>query len=174
MSRGFDSSHFVLLDRPLRPDEAQQVSASIRETPNILGYSPRELLSLPSCLVAETDTGELAGVCAVKRLSRNWSEIAFILVFPTYRKQGIGSALFRLACRRLESQGRTALCISRETSVLRLMEEAGMRFVPEWQLPLAVHMARMRHYASVYRFCEGFRKIPMYKNQPPFQYAIRD
>ncbi len=104
MSRSFDSSRFTLLDRPLRPDEAQQVSAAIRETPNILGYSPRELLCIPSCLVAETGSGEIAGICGLKRLSRKWSEIAFILVFSPYRKQGIGSALFRLACRRLESR----------------------------------------------------------------------
>jgi GNAT superfamily N-acetyltransferase len=122
----------------------------------------------------ETADGQLAGVCATKRLSGKYHEIAFILILPAYRRQGLGSALFRTAFRRLSDQGYATLCISREPSVLRLMEEAGMRFLPEWRLPLAVHLAKMHHYWSVYRFREAFRKVPMYRDQPPFQYAIRD
>lgn len=174
MAARLDSSRFILVDRPLRPHEAHQVSSAIRETANILGYPPRELLAIRSCIVAEADDGTLAGVCAIKRLSRTCSEIAFILVLPDYRRQGIGSALFRQAFQRLADQEQTIICISREPSVLRLMEEAGMRFLPEWRLPLIAHLARMRHYASAYRFRESFRKIPLYRCQPPFRYAIRD
>jgi GNAT superfamily N-acetyltransferase len=174
MSHSFDSSRFTLVDRPLRSDEARQVSAEIRETANILGYSPRELLSIPSCLIIEAADGELAGVCATKRLSGKCHEIAFILIFPAYRRQGLGSFLFKTAFRRLSDQGCTILCVSREPSILRRMEEVGMRFLPEWRLPLTVHLAKMRHYSNIYRFRESFRKIPMYRDQSPFQYAIRD
>jgi GNAT superfamily N-acetyltransferase len=121
----------------------------------------------------EAADGELAGVCATKRLSKKWHEIAFILILPAYRRQGVGSALFKTAFQRLRDQGFSILCISRQSSILRLMEEAGMRFLPEWRLPLAVHLAKMRHYSSVYRFREAFRKVPMYRDQSPFQYAIR-
>ena len=172
MSRSLDSSRFTLVDRPLRREEAQQISEAIRETPNILGYSPRELLSFGACLVAEAANGEMAGVCVVKRVARHWSELTFLIVLPAFRQQGIGSALFRTAFQRLSDGGDTILCISRETSILRLMEEAQMRFIPEWQLPLAVHLAKMRHYSSFYRFREGFRKTPMYQGQPPFRYAV--
>jgi GNAT superfamily N-acetyltransferase len=172
MPRGFDPSLFSLVDRPLRPDEARQISNAIRETPNILGYSARELLAFRSCLVAETKDGTLAGVCVVKRLSRGCSEIAFILILPAYRRKGIGSVLFRRAFTRLAEETQMILCVSREPSILRLMEEAGMRYIPEWRLPLAVHLAKMRHYASVYRFREGFRKTSMYIGKPPFRYAV--
>ena len=174
MSHGFDTSRFTLVDRPLLPEEAQQVSRAIRETPNILGYSPRELLSFASCLIMETTDGDLAGVCVTKHLSRSCSEIGFILILPLYRRQGIGSALFHIALQRLVEQRRTILCVSREPSILRLMEASGMRFLPEWRLPVAVHLARMRHYSNAYRFCESFRKMPMYRNQPPFRCAIRN
>lgn len=167
-----DPPCFTLIDRPLRPDEARLVSGAIRETPNILGYSPRELLALPSCLVAEAENGAFAGVCAIKRFTQKYSEITFILVLPAYRKRGIGAALFHEAFQRLRNQGYTILCISREPSILRLMEEANMNFIAEWRLPLVVHLAKMHHYSSLYRFCEGFRKGPMYSGQPPFRYAV--
>ncbi|MES2463326.1 MAG: GNAT family N-acetyltransferase [Armatimonadota bacterium] len=169
-----DPRPFTLVDRPLHRNEAQQISVAIRETPNILGYSPEELLSFGGCLVAENDAGELAGVCVVKRLSRHWSEIAFLIVLPAFRKQGIGSALFDEAFQRLRDRGDTILCVSREVSILRLMEKAEMRFIPEWRMPPAVHLAKMRHYSSFYRFWESFRKAPMYRGQPPFRYAIRE
>jgi GNAT superfamily N-acetyltransferase len=174
MSSRADGDRFTLLDRPLRPEEAQLISEAIRETPNILGYSPQELLAISSCLIAEAEGGELAGVCVVKSLSRQWSEMAFLIVLPAHRKKGVGTALFRKAFLRLSSQGVTILCISREPSVLRLMDEAGMQYLPEWRLPLAVHLAKIRHYSSLYRFREGFRKIPLYQNQPPFQYAVKE
>ncbi len=174
MSGSPRTASFTLVDRPLLPDEARQVSAAIRETANILGYAPGELLKIPSCLIAEASDGGFAGLCVVKRYSPTCSEIVFIVILPAYRKQGIGSALFREVFRRLREEKQTILCISRESSVLRLMEEADMRFVPEWRLPLAVHLAKFRHYANIYRFCESFRKGPMYRSQPPFRYALKD
>jgi GNAT superfamily N-acetyltransferase len=174
MSASPTTSPFTLVDRPLLPDEAHQVSAAIRETANILGYSPQELLKIPSCLIAEAGDGGFAGVCAIKRYSPKCSEIVFILILPDYRRQGIGSALFREAFRRLREENQTILCISREPSILRLMEEMEMRFVSEWRMPPLVQLAKFRHYANLYRFRESFRKAPMYRGQPPFRYALKD
>ena len=173
MSARADTSRFTLIDRALSREEAKAISAAIRETPNILGYSVKELLSFGECLIAETASGEMAGICVMKRIARQWSELVFLIVLPAYRKQGIGAALFREAFRRLSAHGDTVLCISREASILRLMEEVQMQFLPEWRLPFVVHLAKMRHYANFYRFREGFRKGPMYQGQPPFRYAVK-
>lgn len=157
--------------RSLTETEAAILSQAIRETPNILGYLPRELAKQPVAFVAQVE-GEFAGACVVKRLSRHWSDIGAVLVLPEFRKQGIGSVLFRQSFAHLQSENRHILCTSREPFILRLMEQAGMRFVHEWQLPFVVHWALMRHYANGYRVKEGWRKMPMYKGQPPFRSAI--
>jgi GNAT superfamily N-acetyltransferase len=161
----------IITQRSLTEAEATTLSQAIRETANILGYLPRELSKQPVAFVAEVD-GAFAGACVVKRLSSRWSEIGVVLVLPPFRRRGIGSALFEQAFTYLQGENRRVLCTSREPSVLRLMESAGMRFIKEWQLPFAVHVALMRHYSSVYRFKEARRKMPMYKGQPPFRSAI--
>ncbi|MBC8103894.1 MAG: GNAT family N-acetyltransferase [Cytophagales bacterium] len=164
---------YTIRERRLLPDEARMLSSAIRETPNILGYLPRELLAFSSCLVAEsTGDGVFAGACLTKHLGRNWCEISLVLVLAGHRRKGVGSALFRAAFEGLREQNRQILCVSREASILRLMEAGGMRFLPEWQLPLPVRIAQARHYSSLYRFREGLRKIPMYRDQPPFRYAV--
>lgn len=163
---------FTIESRPLCPDEAAQMSAAIRETPNILGYLPRELLTFGPCYVVQTEEGQFAGACVVKKLSARWWEIAAIVVLPAFRKQGIGAALFHQALDDLKQRNVPILCVSCEPSVLRLMERAQMRFVSDTRLPLVVHFAKMRHYSSWYRTREGFRKMPLYHGIGPFKSAV--
>ena len=164
---------FSLVERALTRDEAVRLSAAIRETPNILGYPPKELQTFRHCLIAETDTGAFAGVCILKRLAGSWWDLAVVYVFPEYRGQGIGTALFLAGFRHLQDSGQHILCTSREATILRLMAAQGMCDIPDWRLPLGVHLAKSRHYMlSGYRWREAFRKAPMYHDQPPFRTMV--
>lgn len=164
---------FTLEERRLRQEEATLLSAALRETPNILGYLPRELTKYAGCLIAVTEEGtRLAGVCIPKRPAPGWSEVAILYVFADYRNQGLGSVLFHAMLDRLRATGDTIYCISREPSVLGWMTGAGMHFVPDWRLPFLVQFARWRHYQSLYRFRETLRKARLYRGQPPFRCAV--
>jgi GNAT superfamily N-acetyltransferase len=166
---------YVITTRPLQAREAVRLSVALRETPNILGYLPQELLRFPDALVVtkQPENG-FAGVCLTKKLPQNWVDIAVIYVFPEYRTHGIGTALFQRALRDLRAQQKRVLCVSREDSVLRLMREEKMRFIHSWQIPFLLQMAYSRHYLSLYRLGEAIRKQAVYPSQPLFRYAVTE
>jgi len=159
-------------ERALTRDEAVRLSAAIRKTPNILGYPPKELQGFPDCLIATLEDGTFAGVCLTKHLAGVWSEIAVVYVFPEFRGQGIGTALFQAGFRKLQSADQRILCISREPIILRRMEAAGMRYISAWRLPFSIHVVKFWYMQSVYRQCEAFRKIAVFRGQPAFRTAV--
>lgn len=163
-----------LSERSLGREEAERLSTALKETPNILGYTPRELQNFHEVIVAHADgeDGGAAGVCILKPMPGRWTDIAVIFVFPEYRRRGIGSRLFTAAIQRIRDQKRHVLCVSRDASIIRLMERDGMRFISSMLLPWPVQYAYSIHYSSVYRFKEALRKAAIFRGQPPFRYAV--
>ena len=82
-----------IIHRPLTPAEAVQVHQALKDTPNILGYTVRELTRFRDVYVAEEEKA-FAGACFSVELGQNWTEIAALCVLPQWQGRGIGKAVF--------------------------------------------------------------------------------
>lgn len=158
----FPVSDFRITARPLTLSEAKRLHEELKTTPNILGYTVRELTHFPHVLVAETEAGAFAGACISKDLLLGWTDIAVLYVLPDFRGAGIGARLFKDAFARAQERQRHIYVLSRNPSVIRLMEQSGMETTRAvWKAPLAVHLHQQCHMSSLYRVREAFRKSTM-------------
>jgi len=147
-----------IVHRPLTQSEAVLVHLALKDTPNILGYTVRELTRLSDVYAAEED-GQFAGVCFSVDLRQNWTEIAALCVLPEFRGRGIGRALFDAAWERAQERRRHVYMLSRNPQVIGWMQARGMDVGGKFRdAPPAVHWYMASHMASGYRMREGFRK----------------
>lgn len=152
----------TLTHRPLRPSEAACLHEELKTTPNILGYTVRELTHFADVFVAEGEGGAFAGACVSKDLLFGWTDIAVLYVLPAFRGRGVGTRLYAAAWERARGRGRHVYTLSRSPEVIRLMERYGMTMTGNpFRAPLAVHLHQNRHMASLYRWREAFRKAGM-------------
>ncbi len=159
--------------RPLTLAEAGQVHLALKDTPNILGYTVRELTRLSDVYVGEEDE-RFAGVCFSADLHQNWTEIAALCVLPHFRGRGVGRALFQAAWDRAQARRRHVYVLSRNPQVVGWMEAQGMEVGGKMRhAPLAVHWHMARHMASGYRIREGFRKHKAIGQCPPLLQGIK-
>ncbi len=162
-----------LIHRPLTLAEARQVHAALRDTPNILGYTVRELTRLSDVYVAEAD-GVFAGLCFSVDMAQNWTEIAALFVLPRFRGRGMGDALFAAAWERAWTRKRHLYVLSRNPQVVGWMEARRMEVsAVGWKAPLAVHWYMARYMASRYRWAEGFRKRKAIRASSPLMQGIK-
>lgn len=162
-----------IIHRPLTQTEARQVHLALKDTPNILGYTVRELTRLPDVYAAEED-GQFAGLCFSVDLQRSWTEIAALCVLPQLQGRGIGRALFHAAWERTQARRRHVYMLSRNPQVIGWMEALGMEVGGKLRAaPLAVHWYMARHMASGYRMAEGFRKRKAINQCPPLLQGIK-
>ena len=162
-----------IIHRPLTQAEAVQVHRALKDTPNILGYTVRELTRLSDVYVAAQD-GRFAGVCFSADLRQNWTEIAALCVLPDFRGRGIGRALFQAAWERTQARCRHVYVLSRNPQVIKWMQAQGMEVGGKMRYaPLVVHWHMACHMASGYRMREGFRKRKAIKECPPLLQGIK-
>jgi len=163
-----------IVHRPLTRSEAVQVHKDLKETPNILGYTVRELLGLTDVFVAEADGGAFAGVCFSVDMAQSWTEIAAVFVFPAFEGRGIGAALFDAAWDRAITRERHLYLLSRNPKVVDWMRVRGMEVSEAgWRAPLAVHWYMARYMASRHRWAESFRKRKALSQCPPLMQGIK-
>lgn len=163
----------MLTRRPLTHEEARLLHLEMQTTPNILGYTVRELLRLQDVLIADHDGG-LAGACVSKDLPLGWTDIAMLYVLPAHRGRGIGGALYLEAWRRAWERGRHVFTMSRSPEVIRMMERLGME--PRgalWRMPTPVHLHMMRHMLSSWRLREAVRKGATMQTQARLVFGAR-
>ncbi len=162
-----------IVHRPLTLPEAQRLHEALRETPNILGYTVRELLGLSDVFAAQED-GKFAGVCFSVDMAQNWTEIAVLFVLPQFSGLGIGTALFKAAWDRANERGRHVYMLSRNPQVVGWMRARGMEVrAAGWKAPLAVHGYMARYMASRHRWSESFRKRRAIRQCPPLMQGIK-
>src|SRR5580693_8458307 len=129
-----------IIHRPLTVDEAGIIHHELKSTPNILGYTVRELLRLADVQVAEVE-GSFAGAAVSVDLLFGWTEIAFILVCEDHRGLGLGKALFEAAWSRAEGRRRHIYMLSRNQQVIDWMTAKGMTIDRNMlKAPLAVQL----------------------------------
>lgn len=164
----------MTVHRPLTRSEAEQVHEALKETPNILGYTVRELLKLTDVFAAEADGGVFAGVCFSVDMPQNWTEIAAVFVFPDFEGRGLGTALFDAAWARAEARRRHLYLLSRNPQVVKWMQARGMEVsAAGWKAPLAVHWYMAGYMASRHRWTESFRKRKALSQCPPLMQGVK-
>jgi len=163
---------FEIIHRRLTIEEARKIHLELRETPNILGYTARELMRLTDVHVATVD-GAFAGATWSFELAFGWTEIAIIIVVRGFRGMGIGKALFEAGWSRAESQERHIYMLSRNLEVVNWMRAKGMTIDRRFfAAPLAVHLHDAVYMASWYRHVEAFRKMREMRKCPPLVQGI--
>ncbi len=172
--------------RPLTRAEAVRLHQELKTTPNILGYTVRELERLTDVQVAEQAAGQaagqategdgdgFAGVCFSVDLAAGWTEIAALYVLPEFRGRGLGADLFRAAWERAQGRGRHVYVLSRNPQVVGWMRELGMAVDGKlWRAPFAVHWYMQCYMASRHRFAESIRKGGAIRKCPPLLQGIK-
>jgi GNAT superfamily N-acetyltransferase len=169
--------------RSLTFDEAVRLHQALKDTPNILGYTVRELERLSDVYVAqvaneseenESEENEFAGACFSVDLRQGWTEIAALCVLPRFQGRGLGKALFEAAWNRAQDRRRHIYVLSRNPQVIEWMRAHEMQ-VDDRHLhaPAAVHWYMVRHMASWYRSKEGFRKRKTISQCPPLLQGMK-
>ena len=162
-----------LIHRSLTLQEAQILHEELKTTPNILGYTVSELLGFQEALIAE-EAGAFAGVCLSKDLRSGWTDIAALYVLPPFRGRGLGTELYLAAWQRAEERGRHIVTLSRNPTVVSLMERSGMEVSPSMRnAPFALHLHMQCHMASLYRTWEMLRKFRAMRNAPPLHCGVK-
>ena len=162
-----------LVLRSLTPQEARTLHEELKTTPNILGYTVRELLGFQEAFVAEA-AGVFAGVCLSKDLRFGWTDIAALYVLPEFRGRGLGTELYQAAWRRAEERRRHIITLSRSPTVVSLMERSGMAVSPSMRrAPFAMHLYMQCHMTSLYRTREALRKFRAMRDAPPLRCGVK-
>ena len=144
--------------------EAKVVQSEIKKSPDITGYSLRELLSLKNVFKAYS-SGNFAGACANFNFGHNWTELSAYVVLPKFRRQGIGRLLFRSALKDATSREKNIYIVSRNPAMKKIIAGNGIKIVESfWQLPTAVKINSLKFAISWYRAAEFLRKLPMKKS----------
>lgn len=166
------ATRFDIVHRKLTGTEAVTVHLELRETPNILGYTIRELTRLTDVHVAIVD-GKFAGATWSFPLAFGWTELAIIVVVREFQGMGIGKALFEAGWSRAVGQGRHIYMLSRNLKVVDWMRAKGMTIDRRFHAaPIAVHLHDFVYMASLYRHVEAFRKFRSMRKCPPLVQGV--
>lgn len=160
--------------RPLTRPEAEALHRELKTTPNILGYTVRELVRARDVWVATAGAdGAFAGVMLSLDMPLGWTELAALYVLPEYRGRGIARELFDRAWERGASRRRHLYALSRNKQVQEMMRRRGMVLDGAlWRAPLAVHLFMPLYMSSPYRNVEAFRKAKSMRETAPLLQGI--
>ena len=163
-----------IVHRPLTHAEAALLHRELQTTPNILGYTVRELERLADVQVAEAE-GEFAGLCFSVDLAQGWTDIAALYVLPGFRGRGLGEKLFHAAWERAQERRRHVYVLSRNPQVVAWMRSLGMTVDGKlWRAPLAVHWHMQCHMMSWHRNVESVRKAREIARCPSLLQGIKE
>ena len=163
----------MLVHRPLKESEAAVLHDELKTTPNILGYTVREIMAFEDVLVTEVD-GKFAAACVSKDLLFGWTDIAVLYVLPDFRGSGLGTDLYSAAWQRASRRARHIFTLSRSPQVIHLMKRFGMEISGSmWRAPLAVHLHMNGHMMSLYRLREAIRKSGQIRSSVPMVCGVK-
>lgn len=161
-----------IIQKRFTKDEARIAQKEIRTSPDITGYSIRELLRLKTVFKAFA-SNEFAGACANfdfppwlgETGGRNWTELSAYIVFSKHCNQGIGKLLFQTAYKDAIQRGKNIYIVSRNPAMIKIFKKENFQIINSfWQLPVAVIIDTFIFAISWYRAKEFLRKLPMKKS----------
>ncbi|MDI3389352.1 GNAT family N-acetyltransferase [Streptomyces sp. B-S-A8] len=175
-------NHFELQRRPLTAEEADQITRSIRDSPNITGYSPREWCGRRDTFVlVDRSRRRIAGALLTHHLAGTWSEIAVVFLFEEYRGRGLGRELLQGALRTLTATGRRYLLFFSSPHMERIASASGFRIYAD-EAAFVAGSARRKLFlkviykaqwlASVYRLREIRRKRAEFSSAFDFKVGV--
>ncbi|MEO7718211.1 MAG: GNAT family N-acetyltransferase [Capsulimonas sp.] len=163
----------TITHRPLKPSEAETLHQELKSTPNILGFTVRELVRMQDVQVAE-DNGVFAGAALTFDLPLGWTEIAAVYVLPRFRGLGLGKGLLHASWDRATIRERHIYMLSRNTSVVEWMRGQGMTISGNPMLaPFAVQIWMPVYMASRHRWMESLRKSREIRKCPSMVQGIK-
>ncbi|MCX6810614.1 MAG: GNAT family N-acetyltransferase [Candidatus Berkelbacteria bacterium] len=152
------------IQKKFTKQEAKIVQKEIRQSPDITGYSLRELLRLKTVFKAFI-SNEFAGACANFDFGKDWTELSAFIVIGHHRGQGIGGKLFRTAFIDAIKRKRNIYIVSRNPAMINIIKKYDFKIITSfWQLPAAVIIDTFIFAISWYRTKEFLRKLPMKKS----------
>lgn len=156
--------------RSLTAQEANIISKEIRNTKNITGYLPTELLRFGKMLVATKDKS-IIGILYYKK-HKKLIDLKILIVVSNWRGQGIGRKLFQQFITEVGSAEKI-YTVTKSSELIHLISEAGFKEVGFLRLPILAKLNEISKGFSYYRVKEALRK-GMLKTRNKFSYWIRN
>lgn len=170
-----------IIKRKIKKCESELVVEKIKSTPDIIGYSSRELISADHIMVAENDEGKILGVCLNYNFHNEWSKIAALFVIEEFRGQGIGKSLFYTSCRDAIARRKNIYTISANPIVIKMMKDLNFETCKnllrlsqayrKYQLVFYCHS--IQWLVNLYRIKEIIRKRIVYNSKKKFVFGLR-
>jgi len=161
---------FEIQKRALTDQEIDLVVEEIKKTPNITGYTKKEWQKFADIFVAQK-SGELAGICLVKKINKQWSELAVLFVLPKFRHLGLGRKLHFKAMEYL--QNKNIYAVTRNEATIDFLKHDHFELLNFSQLPFFLKLRVFIYALSFYRIKEYVRKTRVFKNTQKWFYAIK-
>lgn len=159
--------------RQITLEEAQKISQTIKETPNITYYSAKKLVESKNVFVAEADK-ELAGVCILDEIGNNWWELKIVLVFESFRKIGIGLNLAKMGMNFLKKKNVNIFAISRNPTTINWLKDNNFETIDGWkEIPWFIKKGIIKSSFDPRKTFEYIRKSIKHGSISDWQYFIR-
>lgn len=160
-----------IVRRKLTEKEAESFCSDIRKTPNITGYTIKELSAFDPAYIAEV-SGRTVGIATYLDIDEEWRDFAVFFVKNEYRGSKIGSKLFETVVAEAKEDGRNLYVTTRTPETIHLAEKFGFEWVNYRNLPTEIRRKNLTVYLNRYRVAEFFRKLFVYRNLKPFRFAV--
>lgn len=156
--------------RNLTAQEVETISDEIKNTKNITGYTPAELLKLGNMLVAIEDK-TITGVLYYKE-HQKFIDLKIMIVIAKWRGRGIGRELFQKFIAKAK-KNKKIYTITKSPEVIALISKAGFKNVGWFGLPVLAQLNEIAKGFSLYRIKEAFRK-GMLNDKNKFSHWVRN
>jgi len=144
--------------------EAEIIQSEIRKSPDITGYSLRELLGFKNIFKVYKN-GKFAGCCINFDFGGDWTELSGFLVLPKFRGQGIGRLLYKSAFQEAEGRKRNIYVVSRNPAMQKIIRKSDLKIISDFRrLPQVIRLHSLSFIVSWYRLIEAIRKAFMKKS----------
>ena len=167
-----DMNQVKIIEKAFNKQEAKIIQAEIRKSPDITGYSLRELLGFKNIFKAYKNQ-EFAGACINFDFGESWTELSGFIVLPKFRGRGIGRLLYKSAFADAENRKRNIYVVSRNPAMQRIIRESDLKIISDFRrLPQVIRLHSLSFIVSWYRVIEAIRKAFM-KKSGKFIFGIR-
>lgn len=158
--------------RKLTKEEAEIISDEIKNTDNIVGYLPSELVDFGDFLVVK-DGDIFIGVLLYKEYI-NFVDFKIFFIRKAFRCKGYGKLLFANFLKEVNNSKKMIYTVTRNPIVAILVKEVGFMEVNFFQLPLGIILHQVKMLFSRYRIKEFYRKGLLNPKKEKYSYWIRN
>lgn len=157
--------------RKLTKLEAADFAAEIAQTPNITGYTPKELETLKDVFVIASQN-QTNGMLAYIETDK-FVDLKILIVKEAFRGRGLGSKLFTNFMEQFGATQKPIYVVTRNKVVVAMLEQQGFRKTSLHKLPLPCILHQLEMLFSFYRAKEYIRKLVTFRRQGRFAYYIK-